>query len=253
MASAVESITTSAAAERRARQELAAAHRLAYRFGWNDGIYNHFTLTLPGRTDQFLVKPHGVLMSEVTASNLILVDAAGRTVAGEGKVETTALHIHAAIHMTLPAATCVLHIHPPYSTWLTCLEENRLRMCTQTATRFYDRIAYDDEYAGLALARDEGLRMAKALGNRSVMMHANHGVTTIGPTVAHAFFELHYLEKACSEYYRIVAAGSPPRTIPDRIAAKAAGQMDNDYEEAVDLLFAAFKRTLDKEEPDYAM
>ena len=238
--------------EREARIDLAAAHRLSHRYGWNDGIYNHYTHTLPGRTDRFLVKPHGLLMSEVSAGNLILVDSDGNTLEGEGEVETTALNIHAAIHNMVPSATCVLHIHPPYSTWLTSLEDNRLKMCNQTAIRFYDKIAYDDTYGGLAVAREEGERMAAALGNHKVMMHANHGVTAVGQDVAHAMFELHYLEKACAEYNLVVTSGATPRMIPDEVCASASVDMDDGYDRAVQLSFAAWKRVLDREEPDYA-
>ena len=186
MASPAFDITQFEAAELKARIDLAAVHRLSYRFGWNDGIYNHYTYMVPGQPDQFLVKPHGLLMSEITASNLIVVDTEGKTVRGDGAVEATALHIHAAIHLEVPHATCVLHVHPPYSTWVTCLDNNRLGMVSQTGLRFFEQIAYDDEYGGLAVARDEGERMARMIGNHRVAMHCNHGVTTVAPTVAEA-------------------------------------------------------------------
>ena len=252
MTAQLKELSISQEIERQARIDLAAAQRLSHRYGWNDGIYNHYTHTLPGHTDRFLVNPHGLLMSEVTASNLILVDSDGNTVRGEGEVETTALNIHAAIHNMVQSATCVLHIHPPYATWLTSLEDNRLKMCNQTATRFYNKIAYDDVYGGLAVAREEGQRMASALGNHTVMMHANHGVTSVGQDVAHAMFELHYLEKACMEYNLVVTSGAKPRMIPDEVCEQASHDMDDEYEQAVALSFAAWKRILDREEPDYA-
>ena len=125
-------------------------------------------------------------------------------------------------------------------------------MCNQTALLFYNQIAYDDDYAGLAVAREEGERMAAALGNHRVMMHANHGVTTVGPSVAHAMFDLVQLEKSCEEYNRIVSSGVAPRIIPDDVCETAREQMDDGLEEAVSLSFAAWKRELDREEPDYA-
>lgn len=252
MTAQLKEVPTITQEEHQARIDLAAAHRLSHRYGWNDGIYNHYTHTVPGHTDRFLVKPHGLLMSEVTASNLILVDSDGNTLQGDGEVETTALNIHAAIHTMVPSATCVLHIHPPYSTWLTSLEDNRLKMCNQTALRFYNKIAYDDVYGGLAVAREEGERMATALGNHKVMMHANHGVTSVGQDVAHAMFELYYLEKACTEYNLVVSSGAPARVISDEICETASVDMDDEYETAVQLSFAAWKRVLDREEPGYA-
>ncbi len=239
-------------AERQARVDLAAVHRLAHRFGWNDNIYNHLTYAVPGHPDQFLVKAHGYLMSEITASNLIVVDTAGNTVNGEGEVETTALHIHAAIHLQVPHATCVLHLHPPFSTWLTCLEENRLGMVNQACLRYHDRIAYDDEYAGLATAREEGERMARVIGNRRVVMHANHGITTVAPTVAEAFTDLFFLERCCEDYHRVISSSAKPRLVADDVAERTAEEMGDMSETEAELTFAAWKRILDREEPDYA-
>lgn len=251
MATQLREVGTAADAEWKARVDLAAVHRLAHRFGWDDNVFNHLTHTVPGRTDRFLVKAHGLLMSEVTASNLIVVDQDGSTVQGEGTVERSALHIHAAIHMAIPQAACILHVHPPYSTWLTCMQDNRLKMTNQNSMRFYKRIAYDDVYGGVAKARDEGERMARALGNHSVMMHANHGVTTAGPTVAEAFYDLYYLEQVCKEYFLVVSSGGAPRVIDDKVAAEVAQDLDDEYQEGSTLTLAAWKRVLDREEPDY--
>ena len=245
-------IERSAEAERLARVDLAAVLRLSARFGWNDNIYNHLTCAVPGRADRFLVKAHGYLMSEITASNLIEVDSEGNTLSGEGEVETTALHIHAAIHLRVPHATCVLHLHPPFSTWLTCLERNRLDMVNQACLRYHDRIAYDDEYAGLATAREEGERMARVIGNRRVVMHANHGITTVAPTVAEAFTDLFFLERCCEDYYRVVASGAKPRLVDEELAERTALEMEAMSETESELTFAAWKRVLDREEPDYA-
>ena len=238
--------------ERQARIDLAAVHRLAHRFGWNDNIYNHLTCAVPGRPDHFLVKAHGFLMSEITASNLIVVDTEGNTVRGEGEVETTALHIHAAIHLRVPHAAWVLHLHPPFSTWLTCLEHNRLGMVNQSCLRYYKRIAYDDEYAGLATAREEGERMARVIGNRRVVMHANHGITTVAPAAAEAFTDLFFLERCCEDYYRVVSSGATPRLVADDVAERTAAEMEGLSETEAALTFAAWKRVLDREEPDYA-
>ena len=251
MATPAFDLTQVQEAELQARIDLAAAHRLSFRFGWNDGIYNHYTHAIPGQPEQFLVKAHGLLMSQITASNLIVVDTNGKTVRGEGEVEATALHIHAAIHLAVPHAACVLHVHPPYSTWVTCLENNRLGMVSQSCTRFFNRIAYDDEYAGLAVAREEGDRMARMIGNHRVAMHCNHGVTTVAPTVAEAFDELYNLERACEEYYRVIASGATPRYIPDEVAERAASQIEDCAADEAQFTLDAWKRVLDREEPDY--
>lgn len=240
------------AAEWQVRVDLAAVHRLAHRFGWDDNIYNHFSCALPGNTDRFLVKAHGLLMSEVTASNLIVVDQDGNTVAGEGVVERSALHIHAAIHRSNPEAFCILHVHPPYSTWLTSIQENRLQMVNQNTCRFYNRIAYDDHYGGVAVAREEGKRMRAALGDKRIMLHANHGVTVLGASVEGAFFDLYYLELVCKEYFLVVSSGQAPRLISDETARLTSEQVKDEWEEGADLTLKAWKRTLDREGTDYA-
>ena len=252
MSTTANNVTSLVDEERQVRIDLAAAHRLAERMQWCDSIYNHFTHTVPGQPDLFLVKPHGLLMDEITASNLIVVDMDGKTVAGEGFVETSALHIHAAIHADVPSAACVLHVHPPHATWLTCLEDNRLKFTHQSALRFFDRIAYDDEYGGLAMARDEGHRMAARLGNHSVMLHANHGVTTAGPSVANAFVDLYDIEKSCRAYYLGACSGLAQRELPDEMAELTAQQYESEHEQYVELAFAAWKRQLDREAPAYA-
>ncbi len=174
-------------AERQARVELAACYRLAERFGLNEGIDNHMTLLVPGHTDRFLLAPFGMHWSEVKASDFMVVDFSGRVVSGQGSVEDTALYIHQPVHRLSPQGQCVLHTHMPYATALCMLENPRLEMAVQTALGFYDDVAYDDSYNGLAYDVAEGERMARALGDKSVLMLANHGVLVVGKTVPQAF------------------------------------------------------------------
>ena len=232
------------------REDLAAVHRLAHRFGWDDNIFNHFSCALPGG-EEFLVKAHGLLMSEVTASNLIVVDQEGRITRGNGTVERSALHIHAAIHLGRPDAFCILHVHPPYTTWLSSMEDNQLKMTNQNTIRFFDRIAYDDVYEGLAVARDEGQRMCQAMADKRIMIHVNHGVTVAAPTVEEAFFDLYYLELVCKEYFLVVSSGGNPRVIPDEICRKTVPQLEEEYLESAQLTMDAWKRVLDRKEPDF--
>src|SRR3954470_1443407 len=161
------------AAERAARVDLAAAFRLAVRLDLHEGVCNHFSLMLPGR-ERFLLNRYGLHWSEVTASNLLALDGAGRVLEGEGEFEKTAFYIHSRIHLTNARAACVLHTHMPYASALTLLEDGRLEMVEQNALRFYDDIAYDDTYNGLVVDRGEGDRLAQALGTKRVMFLANH-------------------------------------------------------------------------------
>jgi ribulose-5-phosphate 4-epimerase/fuculose-1-phosphate aldolase len=245
-------LDTGADPVRQARIDLAAAYQLASRFGYDDGIWNHFTLTVPDAEDRFLVKPHGLLMSEVTASNLIVVDRDGTVVEGEGYVETTAFCIHSKIHELVPGAECVLHAHPPYCNWLADSEDGRLIMFDQDSLRYLDRVAYDEDYQGLALDTAEGERMARAFGDKAVLVSRSHGVTVVAKTVAEAFDDLHYMEHVCKRQYRIVSSGNKPAMISETVMKRLQNQDQTPYRaESARLHFAALKRTLDRDGSDY--
>ena len=236
---------------RQARVDLAAFHRLAARFALDDGIWNHFSLTVPGRPDLFLIKAHGLLCGEVTASNLIAVDGQGNTVDGQGVAERTGVCIHAPIHRAKPGAACVLHTHMRYATWLSMVEGGRLMPINQKSLRYYGRIAYDDHYSGVAVEEDEGRRMTEALGDNNILILANHGVIVTGPTVAETFYDLYYLELCCKEQFTLVSSGAEPRLIPQDVVALTQSQFADAEDGGADLYFDALKRRLDDEEPDY--
>ena len=120
---------------RQARVDLAAAYQIADLQGLGEGICNHFTVLVPGTTDQFYLVPHGLHWSEVTASSLLAVSVQGEILEGTGYAEPTAFHIHAPLHQDLPAARCVLHTHMPHATALTMLEDGKLEISLQTADR----------------------------------------------------------------------------------------------------------------------
>ena len=232
------------------RVDLAAAHRLAHRFGFDDGIHNHFTLMVPGATAQFLVKAHGLLMSEITANNLIVVDTQGNVIEGSGTIERSAFCIHAAIHIRHPAAKCVLHAHPPYSTWLADVEGGRLYMTNQDILRFHERVAYDGDYAGAD--NKVGEQFASAMGDKSVLVSRNHGVTVVGATVAEAFYDLYYLELACKRQYFLATSGCKASVVPENISARTRQVTDSEFATSAVLYFNALKRELDRDGSGYA-
>jgi ribulose-5-phosphate 4-epimerase/fuculose-1-phosphate aldolase len=236
----------------RARVDLAAAYRLAARYGYNEGVCNHFTLMLPGEADKFLLIPHGVHWSQVRASRLLVVDFAGNVVQGKGDAEATAFYIHARIHRQAPHAACVLHTHQPYATALTMLEDMELKPSIQSALRFYGRIAYDEVYSGLALDEAEGDRMARRLGDKEVLFSANHGVLVAGPSVAQAFDALYFLERAAQAQIIALSSGQKLRQVSPNLAASVNAQMMADVPKYAAAHFDALKQILDKEEPDYA-
>src|SRR5215469_18060405 len=242
-------------AQRRARIDLAACHRLAAHFGFNEGIDNHLTMLVPGYPDRFYLAPFGLLWSEVKASDLMELDFGGKVVAGRGLVEDTALHIHLPVHRLVPEAGCVLHTHMPYATALGMLENARLEMAGQSAIGFHDEIAYLD-YNGLALDHEEGERMARALVGKSVLMLRNHGVLVIGGSAAQAFERLYFLERACQAQILALSTGHALRIIPQPVVEATAAQFKASVDVGgiarTELHFEALKRLLDRSEADYA-
>src|SRR4026209_407944 len=151
-----------------AKVHLAAAHRLAVLAQLAEGIDNHFTVTVPGRDDRYLILPFGLHWSEARASDLIVFDESGKTLEGEGDVERSAQCIHAPIHR-ISGARVVLHTHQTWAVALNMLKDSRLVPASQSAAYFHGTICYDDNYAGNADTLEEGERLAKLIGDKQVM------------------------------------------------------------------------------------
>jgi len=242
---------TALSAETLARIDLAAALRSASRLNLGEGICNHFSLALPGKPGHFLINPQGLHWSEITPADLVVVDAQGRKVSGKHAVEPTAFFIHSAIHRGNPNAACVMHTHMPYATTLTVIQGGRLEWASQNALKFYNRVAYDDNYQGLALDDAEGERMCRAMGSADVLFLGNHGVIVCGPNVSAAFDDLYYLERACMFQVMAMGTGQPLRIVSGAIAEKTGRQMTGESQQAA-LHLEALKRMLDRDEPDWS-
>lgn len=238
------------AAVRQARVDLAAAFRLAVRFGLHEGICNHFTLRVPGTVDQYFLNPFGLHWSEVTASNLIAVDMDGCVVEGQGEVEATAAFIHARLHRHHPQANCILHTHMPFAAALCSVVDGVVEPSSINALRFNADVAYDPHYNGEALSTAEGDRMAALLGDKHILFLANHGVIVVAPSVAEAFDNLYFLERTCMVQVLAHATGRPLRRVSRHLSR---GRFGTNPEAALyaNLHFTALKRLLDKREPDY--
>ena len=233
-----------------ARIDLTAALRAAARHGLNEGVCNHFSMTVPGRPELFLVNPQGLHWSEITPSDLVIADASGKIHEGKYPVEPTAFFIHARLHAGNPRAQVVLHTHMPYATALTSIRDGRIEMCTQNAFRYWKRIAYDDAYAGVALSNEEGDRMCRAMGDKDILFLANHGVIVAGPTVAQAYDDLYYLERAAMVQVLATQTGRPLHVIDDTLAEHTANQIAGEAQQAF-LHFDSLKRLLDRDEPGW--
>lgn len=230
------------------RVDLAAAFHLAVANDLHEGIANHFSAVLPdGR--HFLVNPFGLHFAEITASNLIVCDLDGRVVRGEGQPSASAHHIHAPIHRRVPRAKVLLHTHQPYATALTLLQRGRLEWASHTSCRFFGRVGYDSDYDGVALADTVGERMALVLCGAEVLFLGNHGVITAAPTVAQAWDDLYFIERAAKTQILAMSSGRPLATLDSAMVAQVAAQTRYERFELgyIERHFAAQKRLLDQQ------
>jgi ribulose-5-phosphate 4-epimerase/fuculose-1-phosphate aldolase len=244
---------TTADAIAAAKVHLAAAHRLAALHDLEEGIDNHFTMTVPGREDQYLILPFGFHWSEARASDMMVFNEAGQTLEGKGVVELSAKCIHAPIHR-LTGTKVVLHTHQTWATALNMLKDNRLLPASQTAAFFHDRIAYDDHYSGLADSLAEGERLAGLMQGKNVLFMRNHGVLVIGDTMAQAYRYLYKLERVCRNQILALGTGRPLEVLSAEVVARV--QMPNpddshSRQERERLFFEAMMRVLDRELPGF--
>lgn len=200
--------------------DLAAAFRLAAHFGFHEGICNHFSVALSDGS--YLLNPHGIHWSKLSATDLLTIEPS----AVPQSAELTALNIHGAIHQACEQAQCVLHTHMPYATALTCLDPGRLLFVHQNSLRFWDDVAYDEIYNGLADTPAEGQRIATAMDSKRVLFLANHGVIVTGKNVAEAFDRLYYLERACEVQILAMSTGQTLREVGPNLAAKTRNEFD---------------------------
>ena len=233
---------------------LAAALRMAVLDGFEEGIDNHFTACVPGKTDQYFVLPFGLHWSEARASDMMIFNEAGHTLEGKGVVELSAQSIHAPLHR-LTGAKVVLHTHQPWATALNMLQDNRLLPATQTAAFFHGRIAYDDTYTGLASSLEEGERLAALMGNKKILFLKNHGVVSVGDTVAEAYRRLYKLEKACQTQVLAMSTGKPLNILSEDVIQRVLTPASADRHPRLErerLYFEANMRILDRVNPGYA-
>ncbi|HWL81939.1 MAG TPA: aldolase [Roseomonas sp.] len=238
-------------AVRQARVDLAACFRMAARMGLHEGICNHLSAMVPGREDLFLVNPYGWAFSEVTASRLLICDFAGNVVAGEGIPEATAFYIHGRLHMKHPRAQAAFHTHMPNATALSMLEGPPLVWAGQSALKFYGRTAVDEDYNGLALDEAEGDRIAATMGEADIVFMKNHGVMVVGPSIAEAWDDLYYLERACEVQRLAQATGRTLKPVAPDLAQRTYQQMREGDRESARMHLESIKRILAREEPDY--
>lgn len=239
------------APEWQVRLDLTVVHRWASRWRWNEGVVNHLTSLVPGFQDRFLAIPYGIHWDEVKARDFLVVDLDGNVLDGDGEIELTSLLIHGAMHRDLPQARVILHTHQPHITALTSLDDQTVQMCSQAALHFPGRIAYLNSY-GLATERSIGELINQAIGDKDVLLMANHGVIVCGRAVDEAFDDLYALDRACELQLLAAGSGGKLRIVDPETAAVIGAASRAKVIEEGQQHFRALRRLLWQSEPDVA-
>lgn len=231
----------------RHREDLAAVFHMAAFNNWHEGIANHFSLAVSDEGKQFLMNPRWRHFTRIAASDLLLLNADEEMdIDAPGAPDPSAWCIHGAIHRTLPQARCILHVHPPFATALAALQNPEIKPIDQNTARFFNRIAFDMNYGGIAHHTKEGARLASLLGNKRIMVMANHGVLVVGNTVAQAYDDLYYLERACQTMILAYSSGQPLNIMTDDLAEQTASGWDT-YSDSAFTHFDEMKQVLIKQ------
>jgi len=231
------------------REQLALAFRLAERFGFHEGICNHFSVRLDTEAERYLINPYGVHWSEMQPQSLLMIDGDGQVLEGEGSVEQTARFIHVSGHRANARHKTLLHTHMPYATALTLLDgdASELQMAHQTAIRFYGRTKYESHYGGLAHDEAEGDRIAATAASTpeaDIIFLAHHGVVVGAPTVALAFDDLYYLERACRQQLLAMQTGARLKLLPQAVIDDTLRQINSELVHFAEQHFTALGRVL---------
>ena len=234
-----------------ARIDLAAALRAAAWLGLNEGVDNHFTARVPGTTDRYLINPK-LHWSQITAGDVLIVDRSGRVVDGSRRPPMTGPNIHIPVHEAHPRGGCVFHVHAPWMTALTVTRGGRLEMCHQNALRFFGDVAYDDDFNGFATAQEEGRRMAAAIGDKTILFLANHGVLCVTETIAEGIDNLYYLERSCQLQILGASTGKKLLVIEDAVARDAHQVLRGLMRGNAIAHFEQLKAILARQEPHFA-
>ena len=235
------------------QQDLAAIFRWTAKLDMNEGIANHFSVCLPNSND-FYVNGSGLHFSSIKASDMVLVkqNKIDEIKKNPEIVDPTAVNIHGTIHRKVPHARCILHVHSKYATALSTFKNPVLPPIDQNTMRFYNRIAIYNDFGGLGF-EEESNKMATAIGNNKSMLLANHGILTVGQTIAEAFDELYYFEKACETYITALSTNQELNKVDPEIAEKTAQEWENYPVNMGEQHLSEIKKILDKEDPSYKL
>ncbi|MEO1244752.1 MAG: class II aldolase/adducin family protein [Pseudomonadota bacterium] len=205
------------------RVNLAACYRLLALYGWDDLVFTHVSARVPGPEEHFLINAYGLMFEEMTASGLVKIDLdGGKVMESPFDINPAGFVIHSAIHAARPDAACVLHTHTKAGVAVSALADGLLPL-SQTSLFPYATLAYHD-YEGVALEDDEKPRLVADLADRRALMLRNHGLLTVGESIADAFLLMYLLETACQIQLMAQGANSELIEVPAPIVAGIEAQ-----------------------------
>ena len=210
------------------REDLAAAFRITAQMGWSESVGNHFSAAVSADGKRFLLNRKWQHFASIKPEDLMLLDADDPEVMNRPDApDASAWTIHGTVHRQCPAARVIIHCHPPHATALATLADPRMLPLDNNTARFFGRLAIDQGFGGIADEAEEGLRLAAALGNHKTLLMGNHGVTCTGNTVAEAFEDLYFFEKAAQTLLLAYASGQPLNVLSDEVAEKTVRGWDD--------------------------
>lgn len=240
------------AEEWQTRVDLAACYRLVAHFGWSDLVFTHITARVPGVRDQFLINPYGMMFDEVTASSLVKIGVSGEKLDDSAfPVNPAGFVIHSAVHSARHDAQCVLHVHSLNGVAVSAQREG-VQPISQQSMFVLASLGYHD-YEGVALNDEEKPRLVADLGANTFLMLRNHGLLTVGPSIADAFLAMYIFEAACAIQVRAQAGSSILSFIPASMIARAQAQAAAATQSlGGKLAWPGLRRMLDRLDPSYA-
>jgi ribulose-5-phosphate 4-epimerase/fuculose-1-phosphate aldolase len=238
------------AEEWQARVDLAALYRLVALHGWDDMIFTHISMRVPGPEHHFLINPYGIFFEEITASSLVKVDLNGNIVAPTTYyINPAGFTIHSAIHAAREDALCVIHLHTDAGVGVSAQKEGLLPI-SQNSLLVIPNLAYH-EYEGVALNLDERERLVRDLGEKKLMLLRNHGTLSVGATAAEAFVGVFFLERACAQQVSALSGGRECVLIAPEAAQEETRGQSKGLGMVSGLTWPGLKRKLDRHLPGY--
>jgi ribulose-5-phosphate 4-epimerase/fuculose-1-phosphate aldolase len=235
------------------RVDLAASYRLVARHGWEDLVFTHITARVPDRHDQFLINPYGMFFDEITASSLVKIDLDGNKLDDSPfPVNPAGFVIHSAIHAARADARCVLHTHTLNGVAVSTQRAGLLPI-SQHSLSVLSSLGYHD-FEGPALRDDEKPRLVADLGDKTSLILRNHGLLTVGETVAEAFVAMYYLETSCAIQVRAQSGGGELISLPKEIIESGSAQVSAATGRAGgrgQLVWPGLLRRLDRLDPSF--